>query len=95
MLGNIKNDPPSSGQYSQNLYIGINLEETSLDIYADSDNEHDELQEINDSQSNSKSFSKSDTQFAQTIKTMQETSGKALSKKSNCGKYLVMIFWRN
>lgn len=54
------NDPSSSGQCSDKSYTGINLEGVSLDIYADSDNEHDELQEINGSQSNSKSVSKSD-----------------------------------
>ena len=32
----------------------------SLDIHADSDSKRDELQEINGSQSNSNSFSKSD-----------------------------------
>ena len=54
VFGNVKNDPSSSGQCSDKSYTGINLEGVSLDIYADSDNEHDELQEINGSQSNSK-----------------------------------------
>ena len=75
MLGNIKNDPSSSGQYSENLYIGINLEGATLDVYADSDNEHDELQEINDSQSNSKSFPKS-TQLKQCRKQSDKTPSK-------------------
>ena len=63
----------------------------SLDIYADSDDEHDELQEINGSQSHSKSFSKSDKARSsrKSLKQIRKQSNKIPSKKSNCGKFKI------
>ena len=55
VFGNIKNDSSIPDQCFDKSSTSINLEGVSLDIYADSDNEHDELQEINGSQSNNKS----------------------------------------
>ena len=63
----------------------------SLDIYADSDNEHDELQEINDNQSNSNSFSKSYKahSLCKSLKQIRKQSNKTPLKESNCRKFKI------
>ena len=91
VFGNIKNDSSSSDQCFDKSNTSINLEGVSLDIYADSDNEHDELQEINGSQSNNKSFSKSDKARSsrKSLKQIRKQSNKTPTKKSSCGKFKI------
>ena len=82
VFGNIKNDSSSSDQCFDKSNTSINLEGVSLDIYADSGNEHDELQEINGSQSNNKSFSKSNKARSsrKSLKQIRKQSNKTPTK---------------
>ena len=91
VFGNIKNDSSSSDQCFDKSNTSINLEGVSLDIYADSDDEHDELQEINGSQSNNKSFSKSNKarSSCKSLKQIRKQSNKTPTKKSSCGKFKI------
>ena len=91
VFGNIKNDSSSSDQCFDKSNTSINLEGVSLDIYADSDNEHGELQEINGSQSNNKSFSKSNKARSsrKSLKQIRKQSNKTPTKKSSCGKFKI------
>ena len=78
----------------------VNLERMSFDIHADSDNKHDELQEINGIQSNSNSFSKSDKARSsrKSLKQIRKQSKKKHPQKSQTAensRYLMVIFLRN
>ena len=79
----------------------INLERMSFDIHADSDNKHDELQEINGIQSNSNSCSKSD-KARSSRKSLKHLFRKQTKKRhpqksqtAENSRYLMVIFLRN
>ena len=68
----------------------------SLDIHADSDNKHDELQKIDGIQSNSNSFSKPDKACSsrKSLKQIRKQSPQKRQTAKNL-KYLIVIFLKN